>query len=74
MTKLVLVSLGLSLVAGCGTSAPFSLKSRGYSTPQGVVCPAPQQVICTGRSASRIKSRAPDKFEGCSCGFLRDIS
>lgn len=74
MMRRFVLALGVAaLTAGCGTGAPLSLKSRNHAGHQGTVCPAPQQLVCSGGSASRIKSRTPDKFEHCACGFLRDI-
>lgn len=72
--KLFALALGVSVLSsGCGTSAPFSLKYRSDAGQQSMTCPAPQRLICSGGSASRIQSRVRDKFENCSCGSLGDI-
>lgn len=71
-TRRAVAALLLSLallpagVAGCTAAQAAPGLERNY-------CPAGQQMICTGGTASRIKNRPPAPGEQCSCGQMRHI-
>lgn len=65
----LLLSLALmpAGVAGCTTAQAAPSFERHF-------CPAGQQMICTGSTASRIKNRPAAPGEQCSCGQMRHIN